>query len=84
MGAWPLECVGSGVLPAGSVVDPQNPLAALEGRKGAELRVLSADDGEKLAGYHLDSPPVFDGMAAAGGKIYLTLADGSVRCFAGR
>jgi len=58
--------------------------AVLEGEKGALLWAVSAADGEKLAGYPLDSLPVWDGMAAAGGRLYLSTADGNVLCFSGR
>ena len=55
--------------------------AALEGRRGAVLWAVSAEDGNKLAEYELDAPPVFDGMAAAGGHLYLTTIDGQLQCF---
>jgi len=58
--------------------------AALEGRKGALLWAVSALDGEELTQYHLDSPPVWDGMAAAGGRLYLSTTDGKVLCMSGR
>jgi len=58
--------------------------AALDGSKGALLWVAKAADGEKLAQYLLDSLPVFDGMAAARGRLYLATTDGKVRCFAGK
>ncbi len=58
-------------------------VAAIEGGRGGLLRVVSAADGKKLAEYPLKSPPVFDGMAAAGGKLYLALIDGSILCFGG-
>ena len=54
---------------------------ALTGQKGALLMAVSAEDGAELARYELNSPPVFDGMAAAGGRLYLTTVDGQVRCF---
>ena len=54
--------------------------AALEGKAGALLWSLSAEDGTKLADYQLEAPPVFDGMAAAGGKVYLTTVDGKLMC----
>jgi hypothetical protein len=65
------------------IVDPKDPLAALEGRKGARLWVVSAGDGKKLAEYYLDSPPVFDGMAIIDGRLYLSLKNGKVLCFEG-
>ncbi|RKY05350.1 hypothetical protein DRP77_01245 [Candidatus Poribacteria bacterium] len=54
---------------------------ALEGRRGGMLLVVSASDGRDLARYELDSPPVFDGMAAAYGRLYLATMDGRLICF---
>ena len=65
------------------VVDPEDPLGAFEGRKGALLWVFSAASGEKLAEYRLASPPVFNGMAAANGRLYLCARDGRVLCMGG-
>jgi hypothetical protein len=59
-------------------------VAALQGKRGGLLWAVSADDGEKLAEYRLDSPPVFDGLIAAGGRLYLSTTDGNIVCFAGR
>jgi hypothetical protein len=58
--------------------------AVLGGKQGALLWAVSAADGSKLAGYKLDALPVFDGMAAAGGRLYLSTADGKVLCFRGQ
>jgi hypothetical protein len=55
--------------------------AALDGRKGALLWAVSASDGQRLAEQRLDAPPVFDGMAAAAGKLLLVTVDGKVLCF---
>lgn len=66
---------------APDVVDPKDPLAALEGRKGAGLWVISADNGDKMAEYQLDSPPVFDGMAGTDGHLCISLKDGTIACF---
>jgi len=54
--------------------------AAFEGRRGALLVAVSPADGRKLAAYRLDFVPRFDGMIAAGGRIYLTTVDGKVIC----
>ena len=62
------------------VVDTEDPMAAFEGRKGALLRVHSAADGKALAEYKLDAPPVFDGLIAANGQLYLSLENGTVLC----
>lgn len=56
-------------------------LAAFKGERGVLLQVLSASDGKKLAEQKLDSMPVFDGMSAAYGKIFISLKDGSVQCW---
>jgi outer membrane protein assembly factor BamB len=66
------------------VVSAEDPYSALEGRKGALLWAVSTADGHKLAEYTLPSPPVFDGMAAAGGQLYLSTTDGTVVCLTGR
>jgi hypothetical protein len=58
--------------------------AALEARKRTLLVVVSAKDGNKLSEMPLEYPPVFDGMIAAGGRLYACLQDGSVVCLAGR
>ncbi|NQT17643.1 MAG: PQQ-binding-like beta-propeller repeat protein, partial [Planctomycetes bacterium] len=55
-------------------------VAAYEGREGALLMAVSKADGEKLAAYKLESTPVFDGMAAAGGRLFLATIDGKVLC----
>jgi hypothetical protein len=54
--------------------------AAYEGRRGGLLWVMSADDGSMLAEYQLDSPPVWDGMAAANQRVYIATQNGQVLC----
>jgi len=56
--------------------------AAFEGRKGAALLAVSPTDGKTLAKYELDAAPVWDGMAAAKGRLYFTTTDGRVICMA--
>jgi len=65
------------------VLDPEDPLAAFQGRKGGVLQVRSAADGKKLSELRLASPPVFDGMIAAGGRLYLACTDGTILCLEG-
>ncbi len=63
------------------VLDPNDPYAAFESRKGARLVVLSAEDGSlESQQMELPAPPVFDGMIAAGGRLFLALEDGTVLC----
>jgi len=63
------------------VVKEDDPLAAYEGRAGGMLQVVTASDGSGVAEYALESPPVFDGMIAVDGRLYLCMKDGSVRCW---
>ena len=55
--------------------------SAFQGRQGAALCLVDAAGGEPLAQYKLESPPVFDGMIAARGRIFISLKDGSLVCF---
>ena len=57
--------------------------AAYEGRMGGMVWVCSETDGSKLAEIALESPAVWDGMAAADGRLLLSTVDGSVLCLAG-
>ena len=63
------------------VVDPADPLGAFEGRKGGRLYVVDASTGERVAEHALPSPPVFNGIAAARGRLFLAEEDGSLACF---
>ncbi len=55
--------------------------APLQGKEGGVLQVMSREDGEKHARLRLDSPPVYNGMAAAGDALYISLENGSLVCF---
>jgi hypothetical protein len=57
-----------------------DPYAAYEGRRGGTIWVCSETNGEKVAEQPLASPAVWDGMAAAGGRLFVTTVDGSVIC----
>jgi hypothetical protein len=63
------------------VLEADDPLAAWRGQRGGRLQVVSTDDGSALAELKLDDPPVFDGLAAAGGKLFMTTMGGRVVCF---
>jgi hypothetical protein len=65
------------------VVAPEDPLGSFEGRNGGMLWVFPGASGEKLAEYPLDSPPVFNGMAAANGRLYVCGRNGRVLCMEG-
>ena len=56
--------------------------AGFEGKKGVSLRIVSAADGKTLSECELPAMPVFDGLAAANGRLYLSTLDGKVLCLA--
>jgi hypothetical protein len=51
------------------------------GKQGGLLWAVSVENGERLAEHKLESIPVFDGMAAAKGRLFLSLKSGHVACF---
>jgi hypothetical protein len=63
-------------------LDPllKDALDKFQGRKGGVLLAIDKSAGETLAEFELPSAPVFDGMIAASGKLYLATADGRVLC----
>jgi outer membrane protein assembly factor BamB len=54
--------------------------AALASKRGGSLLAVSPHDGKTLARYDLQSPPVFDGMIAAEGRLYICCVDGRIVC----
>ncbi len=54
--------------------------AALKGARGGMLHVVDAESGKTLSECKLDSPPVFDGLIAAGGRVYFADMAGNVVC----
>jgi len=64
------------------ILDETNdPLGALEGRKGGVLRAVSTADGSKLSEYTLAAPPVLDGLIAVEEKLFLATRDGKLSCW---
>lgn len=59
-------------------------IAAFEGKTSGLLRIVSCGDGEAITQMKLASPPVWDGIAAANGQLFLATSDGSVCCLSGR
>ena len=68
---------------APDILKSDDPLAALEGRAGGKLLVVDPDTGKILHEYDLPSPPVFDGLIAAYGRLYLATREGKLLCLAG-
>jgi outer membrane protein assembly factor BamB len=60
-----------------------DPLArALASTRDGRVLAVSARDGTTLAARTLPAPPVFDGLIAARGRLYVSAADGTVVCLA--
>ena len=55
--------------------------SALEGKEGGILLSLSRKNGDIIERYDIDAPPVFDGLVAANGALYMSLKDGAVQCW---
>jgi len=64
-------------------LEPDEPWAAYEGRRGGLLLAFSAVDGKPLAELTFEGGPTLDGIAVADGNVYITTIDGCVHCFAG-
>ena len=66
---------------APDVVDEKDPWAAFEDRKGGRLAVFDRQDGKRLCEAQLPSAPIYDGLSAAAGRLYLALKNGAVVCY---
>ena len=77
---------GDTIFAAGSPdkVDPVDPHGAWEGRQGGVLAAFAAADGRQLSELRLPSPPVWDGLAAVDGRLYIALRNGQVMCLIGK
>jgi len=67
-----------------SFSNPEDGLDALAGRRGGSMAMISTADGTRIREIKLDSPPVFDGLIAANGRLLLSTKDGKVMSFQGR
>jgi len=77
-----LVLAGDTVFVAGTpVAFPEDDLSkAYDGRMGGRLWAVAADTGKKVAERQLDAPPAWDGMAVAGGRLFVALQDGRLLC----
>jgi hypothetical protein len=62
-------------------VDEEDRWAHFDGRRGGLILVCSKADGRIIGQMEVESPPVFDGLASAGGKLFVSCKDGSVLCY---
>lgn len=58
--------------------DVEAALRSWRGERGGILYAANAKDGAKLAEIELTAPTVFDGMAAANGRLFLSLQNGEI------
>jgi len=63
------------------IVPRKDPLGSFEGRLGGVLWIVDVATGKRLSETPLPSPPVFNGAAAARGRLYLSTRDGAVACY---
>ena len=78
-----MALAGKTLLCAGTpdLVDPEDAWAAYEGRRGGTLLAVATSDGKTLSEHKLNAGPAKDGLAVAGGCVFVTTVDGSVHCF---
>jgi outer membrane protein assembly factor BamB len=60
------------------VFESEDPTAALIGKSGGLLRIVDQTNGQTRSELTLASPPVWDGMAAADGRLFMATLDGKV------
>lgn len=54
---------------------------ALEGKRGAKMWAVNVETGEQSSGLELTSPPVWDGISVAQGRVFVSTVDGRLQCF---
>jgi len=64
-----------------NAVPEKDPWAAYEGHRGGHLYAVARGDGSIIAKRDLDQAPVYDGLSAARGRLYLATRQGSLLCF---
>jgi len=61
---------------------PPRASAAPRPREGGVVQAIAAADGSGVSECKLPAPPVWDGMAAAGGRLFIALQNGRLVCLA--
>jgi len=64
------------------ILPASDPLGPFEGRKGGLLYAVDAATGDRLQEYNLPFPPIFNGLTAAGGRLYISDKNGNISCYA--
>ena len=79
---WAMCVAGKKLAVAGPVgVVTQADDSGIESSEGSVLRVLNKKDGTVTSEINLPAAPVWEGMAAAGGKLHLAMKDGTMACY---
>ncbi|MHC4251494.1 MAG: outer membrane protein assembly factor BamB family protein, partial [Planctomycetota bacterium] len=63
------------------LVEEDDPWGHVQGRRGGMLAVHARSDGRRLSETALDNAPVFDGLSASRGNVFLVTEAGVVLCF---
>ncbi len=88
LGARPTAMLKSGanlVLGVSPVDIPESdPHAGYDGRLGGAIWVHAAADGQQIARYPLDARVIWDGLAAADNRLYVSTEDGILHALCGR
>ena len=61
-----------------------DPHAPYEGRGSGVIRIVSASDGTLVSEVATDAPVVWDGMAAANGRLLFSTTKGTLHCLGGK
>jgi hypothetical protein len=61
--------------------EPNEAYQAMIGQRGSRFRVVGTEDGSTLSEQEMEEVPVFDGLIAAGDRLYMTTMEGTVICF---
>ncbi len=64
-----------------TILGQADPAATERELQSPRLWAIGTEDGKMIAEYQLDALPVFDGAAAAYGRLFLAMQDGTVVCF---
>ena len=63
------------------VNQPQELRESIAGERGGTLVALDEQTGELLSQMDLPAAPLWDGMIAAGGTLFISMKDGSISCY---
>jgi hypothetical protein len=79
---WAMVAGGKYLVVAGppSQLQAEDPWATFEGRAGGGLYILDSGTGKAVSRLDLESPPVWDGMAAAGGRLFVSTSGNTLMC----